>query len=135
LPVDVIRQTKIDGVLRDIIIQDSIPQNLRTRAQDLNAAYANIREESVANTSAPQVAPVSEQPLIGADTIPEKDQSLHPQPEDNEELAKTAGALLDSVKHDQSEKFRSSNFLALMRRLRDREVQVQGDEFKDVSTV
>ncbi len=41
------------------------------------------------------------------------------QPEDNEELAKTAGALLDSVKGDQSQKFRENNFLALMRRLRD----------------
>ena len=46
---------------------------------------------------------------------------------DNEDLARTAGKLLDSVQGDASEKFRNSNFLALMRRLRDREVVVEGD--------
>ena len=140
LPPEVIRNSGIDRTLRALIKLDSIPQdevyNFRTRARELNARYANILEHSVANISAADLAPETEAQLIGADTIPAKEQStLASQPEDSEELAKTAGALLDSVKHDQSQKFRESNFLSLMRRLRDREVQVQGDEFKDVSTV
>ena len=53
---------------------------------------------------------------------------------DADELARTAGQLLDNLKHDQSQKFQNSNFLSLMRQLRDREIQVEGDELVDVST-
>lgn len=52
---------------------------------------------------------------------------------DADELAKTAGQLLDNVKHDQSQKFQRSSFLSLMRQLRDREVYVEGDKLVDVS--
>ena len=45
-----------------------------------------------------------------------------------ETLARTAGQLLNSVRDDQSQKFQESNFLALMRQLRDREVRVEGDK-------
>ena len=51
----------------------------------------------------------------------------------DEELARTAGSLLESVSHDTSEKFQSSVFLQLMRRLRDREVTVEGEKFVEVS--
>ncbi|EAW10076.1 protein pex20 [Aspergillus clavatus NRRL 1] len=75
-----------------------------------------------------------EQIKIGSDTIPQIDKS-DPQARvnDADELARTAGQLLDSVSHDQSEKFRQSNFLALMRRIRDREVQIEGDKFRETS--
>jgi hypothetical protein len=52
---------------------------------------------------------------------------------DADELARTAGELLDHLKHDQSSKFRNSNFLSLMRQLRDREVHVKGDKIVEVS--
>lgn len=72
---------------------------------------------------------------IGSDNIPEtKKEDSSAQRNNNDELAKTAGRLLDSVSHDQSQKFKESNFLALMRRIRDREVQVEGDDFREVST-
>lgn len=67
---------------------------------------------------------------IGADNIPRSQEGIN----DADELAKTAGQLLESVKNDTSEKFKQSNFLALMRQLRDREVAVDGDEFRHVST-
>jgi len=51
----------------------------------------------------------------------------------DEELARTAGSLLESVSHDTSEKFQSSVFLQLMRRLRDKEVTVEGEKFVEVS--
>lgn len=72
---------------------------------------------------------------IGSDTIPqtEKDDA-RAHYNDPDELARTAGQLLESVSHDQSQKFRESNFLALMRRIRDREVHIEGDEFREVST-
>ena len=81
--------------------------------------------------------PISEDIRIGSDTIP------YPQAENKDyvapadeasELAKTAGQLLNSVSHEQDQKFKESNFLALMRRIRDREVEVDGDEFREVST-
>jgi hypothetical protein len=52
--------------------------------------------------------------------------------EDADELARTAGRLLDSVKDNQSQKFQESTFLSLMRRIRDREVTVEGDKMVEV---
>lgn len=49
-------------------------------------------------------------------------------PVQHDELAQTAADLLDKVSHDQSEKFQNSNFLDLMRKLKNREVQVEGDQ-------
>ncbi|KAL8818910.1 MAG: hypothetical protein Q9223_002550 [Gallowayella weberi] len=51
---------------------------------------------------------------------------------DADELARTAGQLLDNVKHDQSTKFRQSSFLSLMRQLRDKEVKVEGDNLVEM---
>ncbi|RDW59375.1 protein pex20 [Aspergillus mulundensis] len=71
---------------------------------------------------------------IGSDTIPQVDKD-DPQAAENEadELARTAGHLLNSVSHETNQKFRDSNFLALMRRIRDREVQLEGDEFRETA--
>ena len=52
---------------------------------------------------------------------------------DADELARTAGELLDNVRHDQNPKFQNSSFLSLMRQLRDREVHVEGDKIINVS--
>ena len=55
---------------------------------------------------------------------------------DNEadELARTAGQLLDNLKDERSEKFQHSKFMELMRQLRDKEVRVEGDKMVDVSS-
>jgi hypothetical protein len=52
--------------------------------------------------------------------------------EEADALAATAGQLLDSVSHDTSDKFAQSSFLALMRRLRDGEVKVDGENLIEV---
>ncbi|KAI9765263.1 MAG: hypothetical protein M1840_007462 [Geoglossum simile] len=52
--------------------------------------------------------------------------------DDSDELARTAGQLLDSVKDNQSQKFQESTFLSLMRRIRDGEVRVEGDKMVEV---
>lgn len=73
---------------------------------------------------------------IGSDRIldevqeKEKDQNEH---DEADELARTAGQLLENVKGDRSQKFQESNFLSLMRQLRDKEVRVEGDKLVDVS--
>lgn len=78
---------------------------------------------------------IAEKIRIGSDTIPQTEQQdSQAQHHDADALAQTAGQLLDKLRHDQSDKFKQSNFLALMRRIRDREVQVAGDEFREVSS-
>lgn len=52
---------------------------------------------------------------------------------DADGLARTAGELLDKVKHDSNPKFQKSTFMSLMRQLRDREVHVEGDRIVNVS--
>lgn len=59
----------------------------------------------------------------------ESQRGLH----DADQLARTAGELLDNVKNDSNPKFQKSSFLSLMRQLRDREVHVEGDRIVNVS--
>ena len=73
---------------------------------------------------------------IGSDVILDEAQKREEEgkeADDGEELARTAGQLLENVKGDQSQKFQESNFLSLMRQLRDKEVRVEGDKLVDVS--
>jgi peroxin-5 len=46
----------------------------------------------------------------------------------DDELARTAGELIDSVAHESNPKFAQSSFLDLMRKLRDHEVAVEGNK-------
>jgi hypothetical protein len=78
---------------------------------------------------------VDDQIRIGSDLITNTtDANVQEQNQDPDELARTAGSLLESLSHENSKKFQESNFLALMRRIRDREVHIEGDEFREVST-
>ncbi|EPQ29468.1 uncharacterized protein PFL1_03223 [Pseudozyma flocculosa PF-1] len=52
----------------------------------------------------------------------------HSDPYERDELARTAGRLVSSVEHDQSAKFKQSNFLDLMRRIRDKQAGIQGTD-------
>ena len=78
----------------------------------------------------------SEHIRIGSDLIEDRKAPINEQQEQAEadELARTAGDLLNALKHDQSDKFQHSQFLSLMRRIRDREVEVKNDDFKEVSS-
>jgi hypothetical protein len=73
---------------------------------------------------------------IGSDMIPQNDhkapRTLEQSSRDHDELARTAGQLVNSVSGETSSKFENSQFLSLMRRIRDRQVEVRGDEFHDV---
>lgn len=50
---------------------------------------------------------------------------------DADELARTAGLLLETVRDEQNPKFQNSMFMGLMKQLRDREVVVEGDQIVD----
>ena len=66
-------------------------------------------------------------------TLNEEQKKEQDQRAEDDALAATAKELLEKVEHNHSEKFRNSQFLGLMRKLRDREVRVEGD--KMVETV
>ncbi|KAJ6107958.1 hypothetical protein N7523_009281 [Penicillium sp. IBT 18751x] len=105
----------------DMELQSAETPGIQQLLHDVNSAEAHN--------------PAQEELRIGSDTITETEkQDLQSQIRDADALAETAGQLLDSVRHEQSEKFQQSNFLALMRRIRDREVEVNGDEFREVSS-
>ncbi|KAI9367960.1 hypothetical protein BJX61DRAFT_537640 [Aspergillus egyptiacus] len=92
----------------------------------------NKAQGDLAETVAPQIP--AETIRIGSDTIPQSDKENPLAAADEaDELARTAGQLLNSVSHETNQKFRESNFLALMRRIRDREVQIEGDEFRETA--
>ncbi|KAF8070620.1 hypothetical protein FPV67DRAFT_1561383 [Lyophyllum atratum] len=57
-----------------------------------------------------------------------KEESSRQVPPDTDELARTAGLLLDNVRHEQNPKFQNSQFMDLMRKLRDRDVIVEGNQ-------
>jgi len=62
-----------------------------------------------------------------------KQKETTPPTTDADELARTAGTLLENVRGDTTKKFQDSTFLSLMRQLRDREVKVEGDKIVTVS--
>lgn len=80
--------------------------------------------------------PLQQEPI---DVIPqhmreavEEQTQARDRPETDEDLAHTAGILLESVSDNTSKKFQDSNFLQLMRQLRDHEVRVDGDKIVNV---
>lgn len=73
-----------------------------------------------------------DQQRIGADSIydPASEEPKESQ-EDADALARTAGHLLNSIRHEQSSKFQNSQFLELMRQFRDGQMVVEGDRVMD----
>lgn len=70
--------------------------------------------------------PAPEAPAATADVKP-SEKVDYADPQERDELARTAGRLVSSVEHDQSSKFRQSNFLDLMRKIRDKQAGIEGD--------
>lgn len=110
--------------------------------QDLSsgAEVAGVRLDPILNpeNNLFQTFP-SEQPTIriGSDVIAAPDRTAvktnAQQMRDSDELSRTAGQLLSSVQQETSQKFQQSQFLNLMRRIRDREVFVQGEELLETT--
>ncbi|KAG5654403.1 hypothetical protein H0H81_003227 [Sphagnurus paluster] len=69
---------------------------------------------------------------LKAATAPQQDKSQDDSTrqlqQDTDELARTAGMLLENIKHEQNPKFQNSQFMGLMRKLRDHDVIVEGNQ-------
>lgn len=83
---------------------------------------ANPIEETPAAVPAPEVRSES----------PAREATAH-NPNDDTELARVAQQLVDSVASDESEKFRNSNFLSLMRKIAAKEVVIQDSNLVDAN--
>ena len=93
-------------------------------------------EEAGKHLNPPETQSLLHHQRIGSDRIVDDVENKEGKDSDEteaDELARTAGLLLENVKDDQSRKFQQSSFLSLMRQLRDREVRVDGDKLVDVS--
>ena len=121
-PGDVMGEYEFDAAQLGLTQEYTIPMT-ESEAQVLQTAY----DEQLGTKEA-------DLPRIGADTIlaPPTSETLNPQVE-ADELSRTAGYLLDTLKDEKNVKFQQSSFLALMRQLRDKEVQVDGDKMIPVS--
>lgn len=118
--------------------QETIQQD-SSQAQHENV---ELGQDVMINESAERLLATEEgllgQERIGADTIQDpKTQDPKVAQEENspDALARTAGELLESVRHDQSAKFQNSQFLELMRQFRDKEAIVQGDRIVGAGTI
>lgn len=78
------------------------------------------QELSLSSSESAQVLPV------GSETVAEAPSWA--QAHDADELARTAGLLIDTVKNESNPKFKNSAFMGLMRQLRDGEVTVEGND-------
>ncbi|KAF3188383.1 hypothetical protein TWF225_003364 [Orbilia oligospora] len=72
--------------------------------------------------------PILQSDDVKEDVKEEQDQSLA----DADELARTAGQLVDTLSQDTSRKFQESQFVALMRKLRDKTVKVEDGKMVEV---
>ncbi|KAL1644726.1 hypothetical protein SLS58_004188 [Diplodia intermedia] len=109
--------------------------DIRTTIRSEMSSLNQRPEELLRNMNPPEMV-LNEVPQPLQQPIWEQQQQQpqqNPLNNDDEELARTAGQLVDSVSHDTSQKFVQSRFLALMRQLRDHEVRVDGDKIVEVS--
>jgi peroxin-5 len=67
-------------------------------------------------------------------SAPPDSRQARPKAQDADELARTAGLLIESVRDEQNPKFQNSQFMGLMKQLRDREVVVEGDKMVESSS-
>lgn len=134
----------VDSLQR--IVNHNAPQEVKTRAEEL---IKQINQRLMSQYPLGTRVPMSQEKIweeleaAGYMRTPaqqvmeqQKPEEKQEQPRRNEddEMAATAGRLLERVADNTSEKFQNSQFLELMRKLRDREVRVQEDKIVDVNT-
>ena len=132
----------VDSLQR--IVNRGAPQEVKTRAEGLIAA---INQRIMSQYPLGAQVPMSQERIwqdldeAGYMRTPQnelveqepKQQEEQPKVNEDDEMAATAGRLLERVADNTSEKFQNSQFLELMRRLRDREVRVEGDKMVEVN--
>ncbi|KAL0068818.1 hypothetical protein AAF712_004148 [Marasmius tenuissimus] len=91
--------------------------------QPVNHDYASWDKEFDAHQL---IQPEPVKPILAEPIVQPQPQQT---PQDADELSRTAGLLLETVKNEQNPKFQNSQFLSLMTQLRDRKIVVEGNQF------
>ena len=90
-----------------------------------------VWEKEFDSIERPPDATVSNLPLSEQMSAAPSPQQVRPKlhtPQEADELARTAGLLIESVRDEGNPKFQNSQFMGLMKQLRDGEVVVEGDK-------
>jgi hypothetical protein len=107
---------------KDLELDDYMTGAVNTNLKDADVTNAQINQSALHEAqvySHPSIQEEHEEQISGASNNPDA-------------LAQTAGQLLNSVSQETSEKFAQSNFLALMRSFRDKEIVVEGENLINV---
>jgi len=137
-----------DAAHRDIMeAEEQAAQAIRELQEETNrmaSREANSMEQDILLESKVSQWPDSivaeherslfEENALEQEPVHEDKQQQERKLDDDDDLSRVAGQLLDSVSHENSQKFQDSVFLQLMRKLRDKEVKVDGENFVEVST-
>jgi hypothetical protein len=132
----------VDSLQR--IVDRDAPDQVRSRAESLITAInerlmsqyplgtsLRLRKEDILQEAADYMRTLEHERVQRQPEPQNKDEQLPMSDED--EMAATAGRLLERVADNTSEKFQNSQFLQLMRQLRDREVRVEEDKIVQVN--
>ena len=104
------------------------------QASEAHLQQANPMEETVFGPQEDVAIHEPSQSKIGSDAIAYTENTERTQDQDIRDatdLARVAGELVQNVSHETNEKFRNSQFLDLMRKIRDREVEVRNNDFEN----
>lgn len=109
--------------------EEHMMKQIRERQMSAHPLFGPHDEELEAQAN----GPLQEEPTQQPEDVQEKSKTEElPPRNDDDAMAETAGHLLERVADNTSEKFQKSQFLELMRRLRDKEVRVEGDKVVEV---
>lgn len=112
--------------------QDVFNEMQTTSSLDIKQDNGKMREDFM-EEHMPQVIHQPDHAKIGADAIEYTEMNDRTSDHDAQsanDLARVAGELVHNVSHETNEKFQNSQFLDLMRRIRDREVEVRNNDFE-----
>ena len=133
-----VQQAPVEDIFDDAAFERAFDA-ARWDVQDQTEQHADaVREQSVLLDESAANLMMQESledfERITADAVVERQEEEAEQTEstDRDDLARTAGELLNSVRDNTSQKFQQSSFLALMRQLRDHEVIVEGNSMVEV---
>ena len=110
-----------DSIYRLAVRANETPEIIETREA---TRAMNLDSDVMHKLDMNDSTPLHQQP-------DQKPKSLQ-QPDENDQLARTAGELLEKLASNKTSKFQNSAFLSLMRRVRDKEVRVEGEDMIDV---
>ncbi|KAF2771765.1 hypothetical protein EJ03DRAFT_325406 [Teratosphaeria nubilosa] len=127
-------EAAFDQARNDMMVDEEV--SAKTSQQEAEQHAHDVVDSMLAEDR--QLGPDLEQTLmqdvIAVGAQEEQSQEQLKQQEDDA-LAATAQELLQKVQNNQTDKFKNSQFLGLMRKLADREVKVEGDKMVETETV